>query len=226
MPDPNDAFSTLDDFLLSLADGITRAQEELSRGATAGPAGRHFVYHMPRVDFELKMNMRVVQDDVLTGRYQQLRPGIASGKHLLFKPLAAEEASSVLEIAAVVRGAFVAVPANNGLPAALITTSVTTQDARTAIVRVSARNAAGEPLAGVEVQVNVDREESVTLSQASGRTMTVNAGTHFERAVVTTDENGVANVVLQIAAGQQPGLLVLVIDALERTETVVYEVRP
>jgi hypothetical protein len=222
--DPNDAFSTLDDFLLSLADGITRAQEELSRGASAGPGGRHFVYHMPRIDFELKMNMRVVQDDVLTGRYQQLRPGLASGKHLLFRPLASEEASSVLEIAAVVRGAFVAVPANNGLPAALITTSVTKRDARAAIVTVTARNAAGEALPGVEVQVNVDREESLALNLASGRIMTVNAGTRFERAVVTTDDSGVATAVLQIAVGQQPGLLVLVIDALERTETVVYEV--
>jgi hypothetical protein len=225
MADPNDAFSTLDDFLLSLADGIARAQDELSRSA-AGPGGQQFVYHLPRVDFELKMNMRVVQDDTLTERYKQLRPGIASSKHLMFKPLAAEEVSSVTEVAAVVRGAFVAVPANHGLPAAVLSASVIPQNARTANVRITARNAAGEVLVGVEVQVNVDREESVALNAASGVTMTVDPATRFVNAVVTTDDAGVATALLQIAPNQQAGMLVLVIDALDRTETVVYEVTP
>ena len=46
-----------------------------------------------------------------------LRPVRPNDKHLLFKPLTSEEASSTLEIAATVKGAFIAVPANNGLPA-------------------------------------------------------------------------------------------------------------
>jgi hypothetical protein len=219
-----DDFSPLDDLLLSLADGISQAQVELSRAASAGPGGQPFVYHLPRVDFELKMNIRVVQNEALASRYQRLRAAPATGKHLVFRPLGSQEASSVVEVAAVVRGAFVAVPANAGLPPAAISTSVIRQDARSARVEITARNAAGEPLVGVDVEVNVDREESVALSAASGRTMTVAAGTQFERAIVTTDSAGVATAVLQVAATQQPGLLVLVLDALGQTETLVYEV--
>ena len=107
MPDPSEAFSTLDDFLLSLADGVTRAQEELTRSGLHGEPGRQFAYHLPRVDFELKMNVRVVQDASLSGRYRKVQLARLGHKHLLFRPLTTEE-SSTMDIAAVVRGAFVA----------------------------------------------------------------------------------------------------------------------
>ena len=224
MADPNDAFSTLDDFLLSLADGVAHAQAELSRAGALGPPGRQSVYQLPRVDFELKMNLRVVDDPALSARYRDLRPLRTSDKHLLFRPLASEEAATTLEIAAVVKGAFVAIPANSGLPGPLLATAVDASDPRAPVVRVTARNAAGEPLAGVEVQFNVDREDSVELTQAIGGQLVVAEDTGFERGVVTTDASGVAAAVLKISDKQEPGLLALVIDALERTDTVVYEV--
>lgn len=224
MAAPNDAFSTLDDFLLSLADGVAHAQTELSRAGALGPPGRQSVYQLPRVDFELKMNLRVVDDPALSARYRDLRPLRTSDKHLLFRPLATEEASSTLEIAAVIRGAFVAVPANSGLPGPVLTTAVDAREPRTPVVRVTARNAAGEPLAGIEVQFNVDRDESAALTAATGGQLVVHADTRFERGLVTSDASGVAEVILKISEKQDPGLLVLVIDALERTDTVVYEV--
>ena len=52
--DPADSFSTLDDFLLSLADGVTQAQEELARAGAIGPPGRQFAYHLPRELSETK----------------------------------------------------------------------------------------------------------------------------------------------------------------------------
>ena len=90
MDDPSDAFSTLDDFLLSLADGITHAQDELSR-QSGGDVRREYAYHMPRVDFEIKMNLRVVDDPALTQRYRRFRPIAPNSRHLLFRPLAAED---------------------------------------------------------------------------------------------------------------------------------------
>jgi hypothetical protein len=225
MPEPVDAFSTLDDFLLSLADGIAQAQGELTRAGTHGPPGQQFAYHLPRVDFELKMNLRVVDDPALTKRYQTLHPYRTGDRHLLFRPLGPQEAASALEIAAVVRGAFVAVPANAGLPPPMIRTAVVASDPPA--VRIVARNAAGEPLAGIEVQVNVDREESVELSRAvMGADFRVAPGTRFERGVVTTDPAGLAEAVLRVDPEQPPGLLALVIDLADRTETLVYEVRP
>ena len=224
MPDPADSFSTLDDVLLSLADGVTHAQAELARAGAIGPPGRQFAYHLPRVEFELKMNLRVVDDPALSARYRTLRPVGAGDRHLLFKPLAAEEAATTLEIAAVVRGAFVAVPANDGLPGAVVRTLVAPGPPPT--VTIVARNAAGEPLAGVAVEVNLDREESAALTAATGRTLVLAPGTGFAQGVVTTDATGTAQAELTLDPRQGPGLLALVIDAADRTETLVYEVRP
>jgi len=226
MADQTDAFSTLDDFLLSLADGITSAQDELSRAAPLGGAGRAYAYHIPRVEFELKMNLRVVEDAVLSDRYRSLRLNRPNDKHLLFKPVAPDAATSTLDIAAVVRGVFVAVPANAGQPAAVIRTSVDMADRSAPVVQVIARNAAGEPLAGIEVHFNIDREESAALTAASGGTFALAPTTRFDRAVVITDATGVAQSVLRVAAQQGHALLALVIDAAGRTETMVYEVNP
>lgn len=225
MADPEEAFSTLDDFLLSLADGVAQAQAELARAGALGPPGRQFTYHLPRVDFELKMNLRVVEDESLSRRYRTVRLLRDGNKHLLFKPLSATETSSTLEIAAVVKGAFVAVPANGGLPSALLSVSVDASDPRAPVVRAVLTNAAGEPLPGVDVQFNLDREESAALTASAGRTLVLDPGTGFEQAVAATDETGQAQAVLRVPSSQGPGLLALVVDAAERTETVVYEVR-
>jgi hypothetical protein len=224
MADPIDAFSTLDDFLLSLADGIASAQDALTQAGTQGAVGRQYTYHLPRVEFELKMNLRVVEDVVLSDRYRSLRLNRPGDKHLLFKPVAPDASSSSLDIAAIVRGAFVAVPANNGLPGAVIRTSVNADDRRGPIVVVTATNTAAEPLAGIEVQFNVDREESATLTTASGRTWKLAPDTGFEQSVVTTDAAGVARSVLRIDANQPPSILALSVDAAGRNETLLYEV--
>jgi len=224
MADQTDAFSTLDDFLLSLADGITSAQDALTRSGSVGPAGREYAYYLPRVEFELRMNLRVIDDAALSDRYRPLRIERPTDRHLLFKPIAPEASSSTLDIAAVLRGAFVAVPANRGLPAALIRTAVSAENKSAPVVEVNARNTAGEPLSGLEVHFNLDREESATLSSAANRTFVLAAGTGFERSVVATDASGVARSVLRVAASQSPCMLALVIDAAGRTETLVYEV--
>lgn len=225
MPDPTDTFSTLDDFLLSLADGVTQAQSELARVGAMGPPGRQFAYHLPRVDFELKLNLRVVEDAVLSKRYEPLRAARANDKHLMFRPLPTNgDSSSTLEIAAVVRGAFVAVPANDGLPSVVIRSSVLLDDPRAPVLQLSARNSAGEPVAGLAMEINVDREESMLLSQTTGHTLVIEPGTAFERGLITTDAAGLAQARLNIDKKQGPGLLALVIDAAGRTETLVYEV--
>ena len=222
MADPADAFSTLDDFLLSLADGIASAQDALTRAGSLGAPGRQYAYHLPRVEFELKMNLRVVEDAILSDRYRQVRVDRASDRHLLFKPVSPATTSSTLDIAAVVRGAFVAVPANGGLPGAVIRTAVDATDPNAPRVQVTATNTAGEPMAGTEVQFNIDREESAALSAPD---FALAPGTRMDPPVGTTDASGVASSILRIGADQKPGMLSVTIDAAGRTETLVYEVR-
>jgi hypothetical protein len=224
MADATDAFSTIDDFLLSLAEGVSYAQAELARAGVSGPPGAQVLYQLPRVEFELKMNLTVVQDQGLSQRYRYLRAVRPNDKHLLFKPLTPEEASSTLEIAATVKGAFLAVPANNGLPAPMMRTLIDPSDPRAPTVRVTVSNAAGEAMSGVEVQLNVDREESVALNQGVGVGFAVAAGTAFDEGVLVTDAGGTAQTVLRIAGDQAKGLLVIAIDALSQTDAIVYEV--
>ncbi len=223
MADQDDVFSTLDDFLLSLADGITSAQDALTRASSLGPAARQYTYHLPRVDFELKFDLRVVEDRLLSQRYQSVRGERSSDMHLLFTPVK-DAASSTLDIAAVVRGAFVAVPANNGLPGTLLRTAVESANRRRPSVQVTAVNAAGEPVEGLEVHFNVDRDESATLTAAAHLTPQVPPDGRFEPAVVITDAGGIARSSLTVADDQGPSLLAIVIDAAGRTETLVYEV--
>jgi hypothetical protein len=225
MADPGDAFSTLDDFLLSLADGIASAQDALTRAGSLGPPNRQYAYHLPRVDFELRFNLRVVEDAALSDRYRTLRAERANDKHLLFKPVGAD-AGSTLDIAAVVRGAFVAVPANGGLPGTVIRTSVDAANAREPVVRVTVMNTAGEPLAGVEVHFNVDRDETARLTAAEGLAAVLDPDTRFEVGVSTTDADGVARSALRVGANQRAAILALAVDAAGRTETLVYKVTP
>ena len=39
------------------------AAAELARAGAVGPPGAQFSYHLPRVDFEFKLNLRVVEDE-------------------------------------------------------------------------------------------------------------------------------------------------------------------
>jgi len=224
MADQDDVFSTLDDFLLSLADGITSAQDALTRAGSLGPAARQYTYHLPRVDFELKFNLRVVEDRLLSQRYQSVRGERSSDMHLLFTPVSKDAPSSTLDIAAVVRGAFIAVPANNGLPTTVLRTTVEAAGSRKPSVQVTAVNTAGEPVEGLEVHFNVDRDESSTLTAAAQLTPRVPPDARFEPAVVMTNASGIARAALVIADDQGPCMLAIVIDAAGRTETMVYEV--
>lgn len=229
MPDPNDAFSTLDDFLLSLADGVSQAQAELARAGVLGPPGAQFSYHLPRLEFELKLNLRVVEDAGLSNRYQAIRPVRPGDRHLLFRPAlpgaATGSAGSTLDIAATLRGELLAVPANDGLPATVLAVDIDARDATAPRVIVQARTAAGEALAGLAVEFNVDREETLALGvDAQGHG--VAEGTGFKTSRVLTDADGVAVAELQLGQGQKPGWLALVVDAAGQTEQLVYEVRP
>ncbi len=107
----------------------------------------------------------------------------------------------------------------------VIGTRLDTADPQAPVVVVSARNAADEPLVGLAVELNLDREESAALTEAGGGgPLELVPETGFEQGVVITGATGEGRGVLRIGAGQGPGLLVLAIDAAGRTETLIYEV--
>ncbi|MCB9761012.1 MAG: hypothetical protein H6739_14330 [Alphaproteobacteria bacterium] len=233
MSDVNQVLTTIDDYLLSLADGIALAQTQLSRLGAQGPPGKQFNYYLPKLDFELRMTLNMVESSSLSERYDPYRgERAARDQHVCFAPVTSEQQASSsfsAEIVSVIKGSFVAVPANEGLPAVHVSSQLDASNPQAVVVTVRARNAAGEPMAGLEVQFNLDRDETVTLTDETGTVdgSTLNwTGTYLRDGVVTTDSSGQATTTLFVGGGMAKGArLAVVLDAAYRTELLVYEVR-
>jgi hypothetical protein len=124
-------------------------------------------------------------------------------------------------IVSVIRGSFVAVPANEGLPATVLEARVEVGAAGVPEVVARVRNAAGEPLTRLEVEFNLDRAAT---KQLSGQTPL--PATDVSRAVVATDAAGEARTSLRIAPGELAKTLVVTVDAGPRMAVLAYEAQP
>ncbi|MFY0572629.1 hypothetical protein ACN28E_53605 [Archangium lansingense] len=212
-----DLFGTLDEYLINLADGLAQAQEELGQLSAAGAPGRQFTYYVPKLEFELRMDLKVETATQTSGTG-------AMGKVLKMKPVRVVDAvqtQTSTGIVSVIRGSFVAVPANEGLPATLLEARVEMDASSKPVVVARVRNAAGEPLAGLEVEFNLDRASTQRLS---GRAPL--PATDVSLAVVATDAAGEARTSLRLAQGELAKTLVVTVDAGPRMAVVAYEARP
>lgn len=205
-------FGTLDEYLINLAEGLSQAQEELGQLSAAGAPGRQFTYYVPRLEFELRMDLRV--ETTSSG---------PAGKVLKMRPVRTVDVArtqSNTEIVSIIRGSFVAVPANEGLPVTLLEARVGVGEQGSPRVVARVKNAAGEPLPGVEVEFNLDRKATEKLSGKGPL-----KETDVTVAVVKTDAAGEASTLLRIASAEQAHTLVLTVDAGGRTALLAYEVR-
>lgn len=229
MADPTWMLTTIDDYLLSLAQGIQYAQVQLNQISSDGPGARAVAYYLPKLDFELRMTLKIVEDSSLTQKYASKRIGPSSDQHLAFHPVSPAEAGAAsfkAEIISTVRGSFVAVPANDGKPAVLLRSVVGPPSNGEVALEIQAISTIGERVPGLEIQLNIDRELSVALSKADGINITgLRAGTSVRDGVVTTDAQGVAGTTLAIDANEIAGTdIALTVDALGRTEIIVVRV--
>lgn len=231
MADTTAIFTTLDDYLLSLADGIVLAQTQLGQLGASGMPGRQFNYYLPKVDFELRMHVRVTEDESLGARYAGTSRSSARAKHVVFQPATTDPQSgggnvstASTDILSVISGSFVAIPSNEGLPAVILSTQVTRDSATQYTIAVTARNAAGEPNVGLNVEFNLDRDETAELNPSLGSSP-IASGTTLSAGVVATDSSGLASNTLNVDAAQPVGtMLVIVLDAAGRTENLIVEV--
>lgn len=212
--------TTLDDYLLALADGIQRAQQQLDQVAVGRPGQPTVAYHLPRVEFELKMTfaMRGASGDAG-----------ASGKPataLLMRPAAPTSQEDYSgEASSVIRGAFVAVPVTGARAPATLRCALARRGPRSIDLTVSVVDGRGEPLVDVPVQIDVDRERSAELSPASDRLLA--AATDVAVGLLRTDAAGQAATTLTIdPAEPDDALVVLVLEAAGATETVLVRATP
>ncbi|MCA9697094.1 MAG: hypothetical protein KC431_06195 [Myxococcales bacterium] len=212
---------TIDDYLLGLAEGVEKAQRQLSQVSLELNAGdAPIMYQIPRVDFELKLSLEMVTADDGMSAKLQFRPASGGGG----SRQTTTEASSTL------RGSLVAVPRLGGKPRPVLRTTLRRIDPKTWRwqIRVEAATAAGEALAGVNIQFNVDREKSRELTEKLASlpeetSLALSSNTRFSAGVATTDSRGVASVTLEADMGEPKGsYIAAVIDALGETETVIF----
>lgn len=210
-------FGTLDEYLISLADGLAQAQQELGQMSSAGAPGRQFTYYVPKLEFELRMDLKVETSTTSTS-------APAGGKVLKMRPVRAVDVTTTeasTGIVSVIRGSFVAVPANEGLPALLLEARVERGAAGGPELVARVRNAAGEPLPRLEVEFNLDRAAT---KQLSGHTPL--PATDVSLALVATDAAGEARTRLRLAPGELARTLVLTVDAGPRMAVLAYEAQP
>lgn len=207
--------TTIDDYLLSIAEGLHAAQRELDDSKTSGDAT--FRYYLPKLDFELKMTVELRQRSSTAGGVP--RP------LLMLRPATASESSSTSTAVSTVSGSFLAVPNNDPRVRLRASSSLAWRTPREATVSVQLRDEAGVPQSGEEVHFNVDHELSAAANQAIGAPPGLASDTTFVDAVVKTNENGVATSMLRISSSEPVGKqLVLVLDAAGQTETIQHAV--
>lgn len=223
LPNINDSedllSSSIEDYLLSLADSLHQVQQELSEFQVAGQAGQPGVrYQLPKLDFELKMAIRLAETKQ-TGK---------RNAPLLVRPIdsfSSSSRSNVADTASTIKGSFIAIPTNGGKPPAVIRSSLKRQNARKWEINVEVLSAVGQRLEGVEVQFNLLREESVRLSSENKLTIELSPQTNLWYGVVQTSEDGLAQDVLEASATELIGSsLVVMVDVLGQSETLVFKV--
>jgi hypothetical protein len=219
--------SSIDDYLLSIAEGIRLAQGRLDQLQTA-QGGSTWSYYLPKLEFELKMTVEMVENKRVSAKLgsDRLRP--LDDRHLMLRPIDPSPSSQSqvsVEAASVIRGTFVAVPANAGRPGLILRSRVARIDSRHAEFSLEIIDTAGARQAGVEVHFNIDRELSRQASAAKGLDVDVAAGTFLAEGVVPTDAEGRAATTLELDVGEPVGrVIVISLDVGNRSELVHYEV--
>lgn len=207
----------IDDFLVSLASGLASAQQQLSELTSTDALGAGGVtYQIPRLDFELSLQIHTETNTNSGNSNQRSRRKT--------RVQAVSSSSNDLTANSLLKGSFVAVPVNGGRPQPIISLSFAeTDNASQVAVVVNVTDATGVPHVGVEVEVNVDKELSEEVNKREGVETSLKADTRIVSGVVTTNAQGVAEAILNIAKGEAKGVNVAVTaDAQSASTSLMY----
>lgn len=205
--------ATIDEVLLSIASGLVEAQAQLATLHSLDARGLPGpTYLLPELEFELRVATKVSKTE---GRPTKL----------LVRPLQPSEAvggAFQAEIVSTLRGRFVSIPPNQGVPPLTSTSNVTKLDSHLRRIEVEVR-AGGQPVPGIEVHFNVDAERSRTLSELDEITLeSLGPATALAPATARTDTRGWANTELVLDPGAPSGAsIVVVVDVGDRSESLV-----
>ena len=195
--------SSIEELLVSIADGVREAQSALDNGPLLDPAGRPLTqYHLPYLDFTIQVDMQTVSDS-----------GGGRPVALMFTRRGTTS-STEQTITSTISGRLVATPPGDGLPVPRIDLSVGDVSGGAVPLALAVTNSAGERLANQRVELNIDDQESRALSAArSVADFTRSPATRLAAAVLITDAAGSANGSLAVGATDAGTKAVVVVVA-------------
>jgi hypothetical protein len=220
--------TSVDEYLISLANSINHAQRYISQLRVAGQDGQPSVtYQLPRVEFELKL---LFQLDRRHPPSQQTQRNVARGEggaYLEARPIGmdvAEMDSDTAGAASTIKGTFVAVPVHGGTPPPNVTIKWKREgdDPRRIAITVSVVSPTNDPFIGRDVQFNLDRDLARKYNSLWKDAPSVLEKTELTYGVKRTDERGEAHNTLSIQ-DQLPDLKVpVVVDVMGISKTLIF----
>jgi hypothetical protein len=220
--------TSIDEYLISLANSINHAQRYISQLRVAGQDGQPSVtYQLPRVEFELKLLFQLDRRHPPSVHTQR---NVARGEgsaYLEATPIGmgtAELDSDTAAAASTIKGAFVAVPVHGGTPSPNVNISWKREgdDPRRIAITVSVVTAIGDPLPGREVQFNLDRDLARKYNSLWKNAPDALEKTTLVYGVQRTDERGEARNTLSIQDQLDNLKVPVVVDVMGITKTLIF----
>lgn len=198
---------SLEEMLVSIAEGVREAQEALDGLAPFDSFGRPVPgYFIPHLDFELLV-------DIETETNSQGRPifKVSAARNIFGGGGGSSTSSTKSHTTSRIAGRLVAIPPGEGLPVPQLILTAEKTGAGETLLTVRASNNAGEILAGQRIELNIDEEASKALSRGASPTL---PDARLREAVLVTDEQGQAATTLVVSDGGNSGRQLLVVAQL------------
>jgi hypothetical protein len=189
--------SSVEEMLVSLANGLREAQDALNALPPFDAFGRPMPgYFIPHVDFTFEVELAVDSNNAGVP-ILKVRPG-------LHRPQVSTTSS---RRSSLISGRLVAVPPGEGLPVPDLSLRSDAPRQGKVPLQVVLMGSDGRPMSGIAVEINID----TVGSQAFAKPNAPVPGARLDRAVVVTDETGTATATLSFdpaAAADAPLLVV------------------
>lgn len=204
MPDASQFVgNSIEELLVSLADGVREAQLALNSGPLIDERGRPLAtYQLPYLDFTVQADMQTRTD----------KGGRPVALMLMVRSSGASNTDQ--RVSSTISGRLVATPPAEGLPVPRIGLTLGRVGKARVTLELDLGNSAGERLGNQRVEFNIDDDSSRALSAARSVPSYVRSpGTRLVDAIVTTDAKGQATADLAVSAVDQGTKAVIVVVA-------------
>lgn len=179
--DTNLVNSSIEEMLVSLANGLREAQDALNGLPPFDSFGRPMPgYFIPHIDFTFEAEMQVDSNNAGVPILKVL-PGLPR-----------TQTSSSARRSSTISGRLVAVPPGEGLPVPELTLRAETPKQGKVPLQVVLMGSDGRPMSGIAVELNIDTIGSAAFAKANQAV----PGARLDKAVVVTDETGAAEATL------------------------------